>query len=359
MAGVVRSDALEDTQDALHLDYDALARTVNVSAYRAQIALGRHLTDAHVQEALALPVMKTLTRAHEIAFNLESYSKITDEAVQGLANAFPQMTRLNLKSCVAITDHAIEHVARVCPGLKEIDLSWCNITQESLFHLARHCPDLEKVSVRSCYITDRSVAFLLGHCAHLSKLSLAWCKSLTDKTLKTIAAYQGPLRVFDMRGNERVSAKGLNALFKEKNTFEVVHLKRCTHVDDQVLEALSGSAHTLARLNLRGCDHGGKLTPRGLARLLEKTTMLESLDLAWHAYLDDGVLQTLGTHVKGLRKIDLSGCVNITSLGLNALFEGCPKLEKVILFDTPHVPESYFSPGASYAHLITHNGANT
>jgi hypothetical protein len=283
-----------------------------------------------------------LSTIEGISLDFESYSKITDASLVALFPKFPLLKSINLKSCIAVSDKTVQSIVEHCKKLEEIDLSWCEVSEKSLFYLSQYGNNLRKVGVRSCYITDRSVKQLTESCTNIKHLSLAWCKSLTDNALTYISNNLNQLEFLDIRGNERFTSNGLSTLMKSIPNIKVLHLKRVPAVNDEVLYRLAKGASLLEKLNLRGCYKNHNISNGAILAIAESCSYLQSIDLAWHDYLDDKALITLASSCKDLDAIDLSGCILLSDESIKALANHCPKLRKVILFNNPHITNMAF-----------------
>ena len=70
---------------------------------------------------------------------------------------------------------------------------------------------------------------------------------------------------------------GLSTLFQSCKMLRIVQLRRCTHVDDDCIEALSLNCPQLSSLNISGCIN---VTDRGLQCLSVNCKAIQSLDLS-------------------------------------------------------------------------------
>lgn len=345
MAGVVRSDLLSNTK----IDYSLLIEIVSSSAPESQeiiknaietvknggaVNLNQSINDNYIlslleDESIFKEYFANIPNLH---INLESYSLISDYSITALSKACSGLRKINLKSCVTISDASVEEIAKNCPHLEEIDLSWCDVSEQSLFLLGKYSKNLTRIGVRSCYITDRSVEFLLQNCQKLKILGFAWCKSLTDAAIESIIKHCRQVDVLDIRGNEKITGVALSKLFNTIHSFKTVHLKRCSGITEEVILNLAKS-EGLKNLNLRGCYHNNNISTNSMSKLFEECNGLESLDIAWHDYIDDQTIITLANSCTHLRSVDLSGLNKITDKSIRSLADKCTSLKKIILFN--------------------------
>jgi hypothetical protein len=218
MAGVVRSDIIsekkidynifeEKIKNFPEISKNLLSQTKQLAEQGSAILLNRSITNDQITDFFKSDniFFKEFSSLQNLHLNLESYAKIDDNSIIEIAENCPNLKKINLKSCLSISDAAVLALTRNCHQLEEIDLSWCDISEKSIFALAESLPKLKRVSVRSCYITDRSIEFLVKNCSQLIGLSLAWCKSITDKAVYSIADTLQYIEILDFRGNERIT----------------------------------------------------------------------------------------------------------------------------------------------------------
>lgn len=197
----------------------------------------------------------------------------------------PKLKKINLKNCSNTTDQPLRHLANNCPHLEELNLSWCDITTHSLFIISEGFANLKRINVSSCCITDEGVYVLLTKRKRLEILGLAWCKSISDKSIESLLKFGETVRVFNIRGNEKISFDAFSNLFNVHNKFSTIHLKRCHGIDAKAIESLCNIGLNLENLNLRGVYRDDNITNKYLVKVFNDFNNIKYLDLAWHKYI--------------------------------------------------------------------------
>lgn len=340
MAGVVRNDLDSDgLVEAYNLnktisEKDLIQYTALINS-GAKLSLNQSVDDIIMCNALDkyYDNYKAILSQNNLFLDFDSYSRITDETIKKLSILCPKLKKINLKSCINITDQSLKYLADNCNKLEELNLSWCDITAKSLFIIAEGFPNLRRINVSSCYITDEGINSLLTKCQNLEILGLAWCKSVSDKSIESLIKLGQNVKVFDIRGNEKISPGVFSDLFDAHHEFSSLHLKRCHGVNGKVIESLCNIGCHLEKLNLRGVYRYDNITNQDLVRLFDSCNNIKSLDIAWHKYITPETLTYLSRACPNLQSIDLSGCEFINENSLKSLFANCQKLLLVILFN--------------------------
>jgi len=312
------------------------------------LSLNKSITDQDLESLFIDSIYnEQLARAKNLNITLEAYSKITDNGIITLIHNCSGIKKINLKSCMAITDKSIIELSKKCPDLEEINLSWCNISANSVIALADNCPKLKKINLRSCYITDSAIIKLVSQCKELKSICLPWCKSLTDISVIAIADNIPNITMLDLRGNEKITSKGILYISERCRYLEVLHLKRSPYATtDESLIALSTNNPRLQKVNLRGCfkilDGNIKenITSHGIIALTKNCPELSLIDIAWQENLEDAALISIANNCPKIESIDISGCSNITDIGIIELAKKSKFLKKLILFKNKLITEN-------------------
>jgi hypothetical protein len=114
---------------------------------------------------------------------------ITDAGVYFLATAFPMLTRICFAYCVLVTDLSVRYLTRQCPALAALDLTGCDITDESLVYIAnspmsKHLPELPLSTCTK--VTDFGIQQLGDKCRGLTSLHVAGCDQITLAGLRSL-----------------------------------------------------------------------------------------------------------------------------------------------------------------------------
>eukprot|EP00947_MAST-08B_sp_MAST-8B-sp1_P002058 g2058.t1 len=150
---------------------------------------------------------------------------LDDPGMRGLANGFPQLTRLNLSYCSGLTDRGVAQVVHL-KRLTYLNVQHCNLLTDNCTESFRHLPDLTFLGLAACTgITDIGLRRLCGDGAPLA-LSLA--------------ARPGPLEVVDLSRLNRVTDAGLLRLVRAfHSSLRVVDVSKCGGVTDDGVAAIT------------------------------------------------------------------------------------------------------------------------
>lgn len=74
-----------------------------------------------------------------------SFSPVTDQGLQALAQGTQSLRRIAIKGCNQVSDEGILALVRVNPGLQRLDLvCCCSLTWKTTEYIFRHCPGLAR-----------------------------------------------------------------------------------------------------------------------------------------------------------------------------------------------------------------------
>jgi Translation initiation factor eIF3 subunit 135/Leucine Rich repeat len=195
---------------------------------------------------------------------------------------------------------------------------------------------------------DASVAAVLRRCERLEVLRLAGARGVGNQTARAVVAggSSRTLRVLDLNGCRRVSAKWLGRLFAKCGALETLDLSD-TMLSDRALKemmACGGVVGSQMRsLALNRCYGVGSQT---LRRLIAHTrehvangapnTWLTSLDLSY-AKVSDSVLAEIAARMRALRSLDVSHVKSLSSTTLAAFARGNGELRRLDIRGCPLV----------------------
>ncbi|RIB00681.1 hypothetical protein C2G38_2301332 [Gigaspora rosea] len=83
---------------------------------------------------------------------LREFRSKNDIGLTAIANSCHKLEYLNISNCTEFSEISICNVVRSCPRLKQLDLSYCRITDKTIEEIARSCPNLKYLNLRGCYI---------------------------------------------------------------------------------------------------------------------------------------------------------------------------------------------------------------
>ena len=177
-----------------------------------------------------------------------------------------------------------------CPNVEQLDLSNCNLAEDSLEFILSCCPRLKNLNVTRPKLTaaDCSIA---KHCHQLTTLEISFCE-LSGDALGAIG-----------RGNPHVHTLILND---------------CVEFNDDGSIALQAVMHfpNLRHLGMRNC-----FWPFSPGRFAVHCPLLEAIELFNTTHVTSNYIQ----HIR------IFGNDNISDIGITALAQGCKLLQVVEL----------------------------
>lgn len=163
--------------------------------------------------------------------------------------------------------------------------------------------------------------------------------SLDDHRLSRILRRCRKLKILNLRNSPLLTDSGWEeglqqdeSLPQDETVLRLTHvnLSGCPQITDRFLRVLRGSQsrESVVELVLDGCD----ITDDGITAHLRDMPELRALSLTptHPSKITDASLRHLGKHFPKLRLLRLTGC-SFTSLGLEALVQGCTELEDLSL----------------------------
>jgi hypothetical protein len=251
-----------------------------------------HLTSSHFQylstycSNLKVLFLPGNTIDDEIIIPLVNNCKLLESFVIGFS---PRVTE---NSCFAIANNL--------HNLKTFAL-WGNhkaLNESSMKKLADGCPLLEKVAWTYTGVTDNVLSILVSKC-QLTRIEINGCQLLTDECIKIIAnscadrlthfvAENVPftdngceylskctvLEYVNLSSSKSISTKGLSQIVKNCPKLEILKIKECSLVNDELLIMISEYGKMLKELDISYIKH---FSYAAILNLLEKCVNLHKL----------------------------------------------------------------------------------
>ncbi|KAF3932812.1 hypothetical protein ABW19_dt0208325 [Dactylella cylindrospora] len=265
---------------------------------------------------------------------------ITDEGFTILANVCaPNAKVWKMKSVWDITGQAILEMSNKAKGLEEIDLSNCRKVSDTL--LARVTgwvvPEMHPMYAQLQFQEDPVKAkqqqlmypppgTVIG-CPNLKNMTLSYCKHVTDRTMSHLAVHAAArLEKVDLTRCTTITDQGFQhwSITRFPNLTHLC-LADCTYLTDSAIVFLTNAAKGLKVLDLSFCcalsDTATEVLSLGCQSLI-------SLKLSFcGSAVSDSSLRAISLHLLELRDLSVRGCVRVTGVGVEAVVEGCTKLE--------------------------------
>jgi len=317
------------------------------------------------------------------------YTKISGEGLDSFsAGRLENIQCLNLNVCEQLSDDGLVNLIKIShQTLKELSLVRTSITGEGLSaaHFDGQMDRLEMLDLTGCReftnnglvnvlrlshgslrnlslsntrVTGAGLDTFPEELKQLEYLGLGGCKWLKDTGLRSLLSLCKPSLIEVCLKGTNISGKGLSAFAGRLEQLDSVCLSGCKQFKDRgLLNLLNISKHSVRKL----CLNSTSISGRGLSNFKGLLENVESMDLSGCKLLRDGGLVNLlrismhnlrnlcleSTRISGkglaaltghfekLESLDLSGCKQLTDVGLlNILRISRFSLKKVWLQST-------------------------
>ncbi|XP_028797114.1 F-box/LRR-repeat protein 3-like [Neltuma alba] len=258
--------------------------------------------------------------------NLSLCRRVTDGSLAFVADAYKAtLQRIDLSQSKFFSSNGLLNLAMNCKNLVELDLSNATELRDAAASAVAQFSNLEKLWVGRCkLITDMGIGCIAVGCKKLRLICLKWCVGVGDLGVELIAIKCEELRSLDL-SYLPITDKCLPSIFKLQYLEDLV-LEGCFGIDDDNTDVFKQGCRTLKKLDISGCQN---ITHIGLSALISSSACLEQLNLA------DGSPVTLAladglNKLSMLQSIILDGCL-VTSSGLKAVGYSCSSLKELSL----------------------------
>lgn len=279
--------------------------------------------------------------ANVITFSMRSVWEVSAAAIHEMVKQNNGLVHLDLSNCRKVNDallmHVVGNIPPPAPPITAPNMSASNRTHSQQYlarnpHLARRPPPATPTGPPNSTRTNHpqvpaGVPIVLGAQA-LSVLTLSYCKHVTDRTMAHLALFaRHRLTSLDLTRCTTITDAGFDAwgahFFPALTT---LILADCTYLSDAAIVALTNAAPYLRHLDLGFCC---ALSDTATEVLALGCVKLEWLCLAFcGSAVSDGSLRTVGMHLSQLKFLSVRGCIRVTGVGVEAVVEGCRRLEQ-------------------------------
>ncbi|XP_023244318.1 F-box/LRR-repeat protein 14-like [Centruroides sculpturatus] len=259
--------------------------------------------------------------------------QIADESVSAICEKLLELQDLSLRRCHNLTDRSVSAISRL-NKLKRLDLSSCEKITPFGFKEAL-CTEsflyLEHLNLSYCNITDDITLIFVKHMPNLLHLDLTSCFNITDLTVNAIAKYLLKLRTLRLAWCRDITDNSLANIKVTNETGEYDKNINCTS---------SNNLSTIDKLNqysLIETEHSSLTSVKGL----------RELDICGCIKITDQTLK-FGILFLELNYLNLSLCQNITDEGLISIGKNNPSLETFILSQCSKITDFGISNSIKY-----------
>ncbi|KAK7349735.1 hypothetical protein VNO77_07356 [Canavalia gladiata] len=254
--------------------------------------------------------------------------RVGDGALSLVSGAYKEsLRRLDLSRSRFFTGNGLLSVGVSCSNLVELDLSNATELRDAAAAAVARARNLRKLWLARCkLITDMGIGCIAVGCRKLRLICLKWCVGIGDLGVDLVAIKCKELRSLDL-SYLPITEKCLPSILKLQHLEDLV-LEGCFGIDDDSFNVnfSEQGCKTLKKLDISGCQN---ISHIGLSKLTSISSCVEQL------VLSDGSPVTL-TLVDGLSKLSmlhsiiLDGCT-VTSDGLRAIGNLCVSLRELSL----------------------------
>ncbi|CAG8462056.1 377_t:CDS:1 [Ambispora gerdemannii] len=187
-------------------------------------------------------------------------SLITDEAIITVSRQCPDLKTIELCECDKLTDISIKALANGCNRLLELDLERCNnLTPRAIDYLAQR-QHLEVLNLNLCGWVNDDVAYSMSEFYSLRVLKLSNCTNVTSKFFTTLTPYTPHLKELHITRSSEMKDEGVISITKNCPELEVFVLCGC-NISDLSMYCIAENLKNLKKLDVTGCSN---ITDKGL-----------------------------------------------------------------------------------------------
>lgn len=253
---------------------------------------------------------------------------MNDTTLSLIARAYRDtLRRVDLSRSRFFTGTGVLNLAVNCLNLVELDLSNATELRDAAMVGVARAGNLEKLWLNRCkMVTDMGIGCVAVGCRKLKLISLKWCVGVADLGVDLIAIKCKELRSMDL-SYLPITEKCLSSIFKLQHLEDLV-LEGCFGIGDDSLNNLvfNEGGKTLKKLDISGCQN---ISHIGLSKLTRISGCVERLVLADGSPVILALANSLNK-LSMLQSIILDGCI-VTSDGLKAIGNLCISLKELSL----------------------------
>lgn len=291
--------------------------------------------------------LKIHLRCMHPTLNETRYKRCTNFGVHLFTGiSLPKVTIMSVMSC-RVDKPFVSAMAECCKNIQFLHLNECgNITDSDITSIARNCTSLRLISVaKQAILTDAAIIELSERCARLCVVDVVHCTALTDRSVIALATNCRLLESLYIRGNDHYTAVSMQALCEHAtSTLEVLDVVDCVGIPGVAIEHVLTTCANLMILYV-GCAGGPAVySCKDMCGILSKCgKLVEKISLEVRLVTTE-MLETLGTHCSGLKKLGLQCCTGgLTDTGLYALATQCTELQLLVLPEDCDIVNSFSS----------------
>jgi hypothetical protein len=233
-----------------------------------------------------------------------------------------QMRTLNLKACSTLEGQHIQSLSQACPFLRQLNLSDCNLTDESVIAIGC-CIKLKSLQLNGNQNVTTSALFQVAlNCHEIEILELATlARGVSNELCETIASNMPRLRELNLNSCYNITDQALVSL-KACQKLSVLQIAEARNVTNNGIKAISG-------LPLRHLciDYCPQITDGIL--YLKRCGTLEEFSLKGVNRLTDGHILAFFAEMRQctLKSMNLTSCFNLSQGLIDRIQHRHPSLQ--------------------------------
>lgn len=265
--------------------------------------------------------------------NLTNCRCVTTSALAGLRTKMPELRKLFLTN-MTMGSTIFEWLTEGCRTLTHLDISHSpELDDAGLARIGRWCRHLVSINVAQCQqLSDNGVnGFFKQFYGFLEEFDVSNCILLGSGSAHTLSRHATQLRTIKLNGLSKVDSTSLTALWSAARC--LAHFEMCSNLSTTTTHRKSSMPHfsdfvlTNAILPVDTLTHvkfigAFQITDVGACALARACTLLQSIDVSYCNSISDALLVELAVHAVQLRSFVGTGCILITSTGVQALSIG-------------------------------------
>ncbi|GFP92796.1 F-box/LRR-repeat protein 3 [Phtheirospermum japonicum] len=260
------------------------------------------------------------------ALDLSMCPRITDFSLGVISSRSKRMLRsIDLSRSRFFSHLGLSSLVTNCVNLVEIDLSNATELKDSAAAAIAQAKNLERLCLARCKsITDIGIGCIAVGCRKLRWLSLKWCLGVGDLGVGLIAVKCRDIRSLDL-SYLPITSKCLSQILELQHIEDLI-LEGCYGIDDDSLATIKLGCTSLQTLDVSGCQNVSHV---GLSSLTSVAAYLQQLNLSHGSRVDLDLANSL-RNLSMLQSIKLDGC-QVTCSGLKAIANWCVSLQELNL----------------------------
>lgn len=245
--------------------------------------------------------------------------------ISSILQAHPFLNELDLSGASFLTDQCIRDLSGYLSTLISINLTACaKLTNSTFFVLTRSCSSLKEIKMESTNLGEEGLVVGLGKNTRIRSLRLARNKHMNDKSLLEFASLCPNLQLLDVSSCSCITGGGIAEVLK--SCHEVAHLEInfCGGV-----KSLGTDSKLCKLVVLKAASSG--ICDEGLIMVGQTCPWLLHLNLSCCPRVSSKGVKEIVRHCKGLREINMKGCLDLNANLVTWFVLSRPSLRKIML----------------------------